>query len=130
MIDSVKFSIASAQYELDLSNVICMTETGWRKMLRHIKRYSWNDENTAALLCIRRSLPEVVEDYKTKWHDATVAYQNGYQLPPNHPLAPAYTYQQAKHINAENKRLIAAVKRAKKAYDKAVKFYDIFKEET
>ena len=73
-----------------------------RKLCRVMKQDPW--ENREAVAVIRDTFPCMIEAAKDKWHNAGVAYQNGYKLLTN-------------------------VQRAKAAYETLVKKQEIFEKE-
>lgn len=92
-----------------------------RKLFRYI--FQEPDRNTETIAALGGYLPAKVAEAKATWGDASVAYTNGY-------VDTKYRYDLNCHekqaIERVNKKLLAAVKRAKAKHEKYQKILTSF----
>ena len=93
-----------------------------RKLFRYVFQEPWR--NTETIQSLGGYLPAKVAETKEAWHQAGVAYTNGYRgiSYTQYGMPPAVK----RGIVAENKKLLAAVKRAKTKHEKYVKILAAF----
>lgn len=87
-----------------------MPLTKIKKLFGYVFREPWRNEETISTL--GTYLPQKQAQAKEEWHKASVAYQDGYKLPQNHPE------QSAAGIERNNKKLLSAVKQSKTKYER------------
>lgn len=92
-----------------------------RKLFRYV--FQEPDRNTETIAALGGYLPAKVAETKAAWGDASVAYINGY-------VDTKYRYdlkcREKQAIERANKKLLAAVKRAKAKHEKYVKILAAF----
>lgn len=92
-----------------------------RKLFRYV--FQEPDRNTETIAALGGYLPAKVAETKAAWGDASVAYTNGY-------VDTQYRYglkcREKQAIERANKKLLAAVKRAKAKHEKYQKILTAF----
>lgn len=92
-----------------------------RKLFRYV--FQEPDRNTETIAALGGYLPAKVAETKAAWGDASVAYTNGF-------VDTTYRWglkcQEKQAIERANKKLLAAVKRAKAKHEKYVKILAAF----
>lgn len=92
-----------------------------RKLFRYV--FQEPDRNTETIAALGRYLPAKVAETKAAWGDASVSYTNGF-------VDTTYRWElkcrEKQAIERDNKRLLAAVKRAKNKHEKYVKILVAF----
>lgn len=92
-----------------------------RKLFRYV--FQEPDRNTETIAALGGYLPAKVAETKAAWGDASVAYTNGY-------VDTKYRYdlkcREKQAIERANKKLLAAVKRAKAKHEKYQKILTAF----
>lgn len=79
-------------------------------------------ENQEAVDAIRETFQDHIDAAKKKWEDAQLAYRTEY-------IAPKFTQASADRIEHHNQKLLADVKKAKRAYDILIKKKEMFEKE-
>lgn len=84
----------------------------------------WDEgRNRESISLLNDYIPEVIAEKKTAWHEASVEYSNEYRIVDRYtPRGTANT------IKAKNKELSAKVSNAKRAYEKAQRVHELYKE--
>lgn len=100
-----------------------LPRSNYRKLLRLMRRAQW--ENQAALDSLGSYLKEQVIATKNGWENAGQAFLSGWRLVENKRSRKKADLD----ILRENRRLKAALKRAKGAYDTAVALQTIYEKE-
>ena len=100
-----------------------LPRSNFRKILRLMRGAPW--ENQAALDSLGVYLKDQVRDTKAAWGKASQDYVAGWKLVPNKKSRKKMVVDTLR----ENRRLKAAVKRAKGAYDTAVALQTIYEKE-
>lgn len=92
-----------------------------RKLFRYV--FQEPDRNTETIAALGRYLPAKVAETKAAWGDASVAYTNGF-------VDTTYRWElkcrEKQAIERANKKLLAAVKRAKAKHEKYQKILTAF----
>lgn len=92
-----------------------------RKLFRYV--FQEPDRNTKTIAALGGYLPAKVAETKAAWGDASVAYANGF-------VDTTYRWElkcrEKQAIERANKKLLAAVKRAKAKHEKYVKILAAF----
>lgn len=109
--------------ELYLERLGELPRSNFRKLLRLMRGALW--ENQTALNDLGAYLKDQVKATKATWEKASQDYVGGWKLVPNKRSRK----KDAVDTLRENRRLKAALKRAKGAYDTAVALQTIFDKE-
>lgn len=92
-----------------------------RKLFRYL--FQEPDRNTETIAALGGYLPAKIAETKAAWCDASVAYTNGYA---DTKYRNDLKCREKQAIERDNKKLLAAVKRAKAKYEKYQKILTAF----
>ena len=99
------------------------TQTNITKALRLLFTHCHEHEvNTETVRLLDGFIPDMVNERKRIWEQASREYQDGYRDPKMH----RYTRKDAAKVRAINTKLLDAVRSAKRSYDKALKIQTIY----
>lgn len=121
--DAIKIRSGDFYAELYPGRLGELPRSSFRKLLRLMHGAPW--ENQAALDSLDVYLREQVRDTWAARESASLNYANGWKLVPNKRSRK----KEVRDTLRENRRLKAALKRAKGAYDTAVALQTIYEKE-
>lgn len=87
--------------------------------------WNWRKENAEAVLATHTALRTYVEETKAAWKEASDAWVNGY-VDTKYDIPYFHSPQQKKRVEAENKKLLNAVKRKQAANTRAERLLTYF----
>lgn len=112
-------------WRMTLNLPVALTELpkiNLQKIFKLLFQNEWLNRETIADL--DAAFPEISDDLKALWNEASITYQREYKLPkneliqlPNGRFTKKYSPKELRSIKANNKRLMDDVKAAKREYE-------------
>ena len=121
---NVHFTYRTAEYWLVYPDALVnLALPNKKKLFRMMLSEPWN--NAAAIAATVVALDQLVTDSKEEWRAASVAFQKGYV---DTMFQYELTKAQVKKANANNKKLLDGVKRAKATHERMLKIKAAYEE--
>lgn len=122
---TVYFKYDTAKFSLHYPKALTdMTQASLKKLFKYMVSWYDREANAEAIRKTTASLQDLVVETKELWHKRSVEYQNGYV----DTKFNATTAMAKKRLEANNKKLLTAVKSAKAKHERAVKLQTYFNE--
>lgn len=122
---TVYFKYDTAKFSLHYPKALTdMTQASLKKLFKYMVSWYDREANAEAIRKTTASLQDLVVETKELWHTRSVEYQNGYV----DTKFNATTATAKKRLEANNKKLLTAVKSAKAKHERAVKLQTYFNE--